>query len=76
LDSSNSSSHSSLRVTYEPIQEAYENSPNAAESSGRGGGDAIGLGPETLRQTAFQSKRLGDTIVPEHSERFGKWIFL
>ena len=62
------SSHSSHRATYEPIPVAYENRPNAVELSGRGGGDALGLGPESLRKTAFHNKRFGYTIVTKHLE--------
>ena len=67
--------HSSHRVTHGPIPGGYENRANAAELSDRGGGDAIGLGPEFLLEMSFRNIRLGDTLEPEHSESVGKWIF-
>ena len=60
--------HSSHRATHRPIPGAYENSINSAELSDRGGGDAIGLVPESLWKTTFHNIRLRDTLVPEHSE--------
>ena len=68
-------SHSSHRVTHGPIPGGYENRPNAAESSGRGGADAICLRPEFLWETASHNKSFRDTSVMEHSERSGNWTF-
>ena len=61
IEPSHSRAHSSHRVTHGPIPGAYENRANAAELSDRGGGDAIGLGPEFLLE--FRVPRSGSPVL-------------
>ena len=49
---------------------------NAAESSDRGGGDAIGLGSEFLSETCFYTIWFRDTIEFCHFRKFVKSIFV